>query len=117
MKKNKELKKGDKIWYWATGLAESEYFPVQSVKKKGTLVEVVVEAYYFSREKKYEIKLYGHASSSLLSGYDKKWRHQDICYTCDYELVKDKTARYDHDKKYIDAGRAVLDLVKCLKEK
>lgn len=109
--KNKELKKGDKIWLFTPCLSYTSGFKVLRVSKKGTLVTVVVEAEYYNM-KKYEITLYGHASSSLLSGYDRKFGNTDIDYTCDYDLVRGKTERYERDKRFRDAGAALLKLVK-----
>lgn len=109
--KNKEIKKGDKIWLFSECLSYTSGFNVLRVSKKGTLVTVVVEAEYFNKKK--EIILYGHASSSLLSGYDRRFGNTDIDYTCDYDLVRKKTAKYERDERFRNAGAALLNLVKC----
>ena len=109
--KNKEIKKGDKIWLFSEYISYTSGFNVLRVSKKGTLVTVVVEAEYFNK-KKYEITLYGHASSSLLSGDDRRFGNADVDYTCDYDLVRKKTARYERDERFRDAGAALLNLVK-----
>jgi len=113
MKQNKDIKKGDKIWMYCATLAEKEGFMVLRVKKVKTLVEVVIIEKYFDKE--YEVTLYGHSSSSLLSGYNRYWGHRDIGYTCDYELIRKKTEKYNRDQRYIDAGCALLNVAKFLK--
>ena len=113
MKKNKEIKKGDKIWLSSPFLAYDSFYRVLSVKKKSTLVEVIVDAEHF--DKHYEITMYGHASSSILSGYDRKFGNMEVCYTCDYTIVEQQTIRYHNIEKERDAGRALLNLVKYFK--
>jgi len=112
--RNRELKKGGKIWLYSPFLRESDYYPVLDVKKKGTLITVVVEARIFGRV--YQITMYGHASSSMLSGFDGKVRHTDCTYTCDYDLVQRNTDRLKRSERYEDAGRALLYLVKYFKD-
>lgn len=113
MKKNKEIKKGDKIWLNSAYLSYASHHIVKSVKKKGTLVEVVVDAELYNKE--YEVVMYGHASSSILSGYDRRFGNQDVCYTCDYSIIEKITKRWDSSEKERDAGRALLNLVKYFK--
>ena len=113
MKKNKEIKKGDKIWLSSPFLSYDSFHRVLSVKKKSTLVEVIVDVEYF--DKYYEVTMYGHASSSILSGYDRKYGNQDVCYTCDYSIIEKITKRWESSEKERDAGRALLNLVKYFK--
>ena len=114
MKLNKEIKKGDKIWLYGACLSEREFFTVTKVRKVKTLVEVVVSASFFKKQT--EIVMYGHCSSSLLSGYDRRFFNRpEIGYTCDYELIKEKTRKYERDQKYIDAGIALLNVAKYFK--
>jgi hypothetical protein len=114
-KTNKKIKVGDKIWVDCACLREDAYYIVSSVKKVKTLVTVVVDVPANSFHKAYQITMYGHASSSLLSGFDRWFGNKDIHYTCDYELIEEKTRRYEWDRKYIDAGMAFLNLVKYIK--
>ena len=114
MKKNKEIKIGDKIWFFSACMSYGSGFKVLRVSKKSTLVTVVVEADYFNK-KEYEITLYGHASSSLLSGYDRRFGNLDIDYTCDYDLVRKKTEKYEKDERFHEAGVALLNLAKYFK--
>lgn len=113
MKKNKEIKKGDKIWLNSAYLRYDSFYVVLSVKKKGTLVEVVADAERYGKH--YEIVMYGHASSSILSGYDRKYGNQDVCYTCDYSIIEKITKRWESSEKEMDAGRALLNLVEYFK--
>ena len=113
MKKNKEIKKGDKIWLSSPFLSYNSFYRVLSVKKKSTLVEVIVDAEYF--DKHYEVTMYGHASSSILSGYDRKFGNQEVCYTCDYSIIEKITKRWESSEKERDAGRALLNLVEYFK--
>ena len=114
MKLNKEIKKGDRIWLNSAFLAEKEFFTVVKVRKEKTLVEVVVSASLFSTQR--EIVMYGHCSSSLLSGYDRKFfSSPDTVYTCDYEIVRKNTLEYERDKRLKEAGRALLNIAKFFK--
>lgn len=112
---NKEIKIGDKIWLYSACLDENSYYVVSSVKREKTLVTVVVDAKNVLYYKDYQITMYGHASSSLLSGFDGKFQNKDIDYTCDYSLIEEKTKSYNREQKYADAGRALLYLVKYFK--
>jgi len=114
MKQNKEIKKGDKIWLYSTFLDEDSFYTVISVKKVRTLVEVVVSSINYEG-KEYEILMYGHRSSSILSGYDKCYHNPELEYTCDYDLIRQKTKRYNDDQHYRSAGIALLNLAKYLK--
>jgi hypothetical protein len=113
--RNKELKKGDKVWIFCACMSYDSNFPVLRVSKKGTLVTVVVEAKHYNM-KKYEMTLYGHASSSLLSGFDRRYGNTDIDYTCDYDLIREKTESYNKNERYRDAGMALLNLVQYFKD-
>ena len=112
---NKEIKVGSKIWLYSACIDMDSYYVVKSVKKDKTLVSVIVEAKYFNNET-YEITMYGHCSSSLLSGYDRKFRNLDLCYTCDFSLVEKKTRIYEGERKYREAGYDFLRLVKYFKQ-
>ena len=114
MKLNKEIKKGDKIWLYGACLGENEFFTVTKVRKVKTLVEVVVSASYFNKQT--EIVMYGHSSSSVLSGYDRRFfKRPEMGYTCDYELIKEETRKYERDERYREAGIALLNVAKFLK--
>ena len=112
---NKEIKKGDKIWLYASCLSYDSYYVVSSVKKEKTLITVVVDVPAKYGYKDYQITMYGHASSSLLSGYDIKYRNKDIEYTCDYKLIEKKTEIYEQQSKYREAGYDFLRIVKYFK--
>lgn len=112
---NKEIKKGDKIWIYAASMDYKFFLTVKSVKKEKTLVSVVVETKNYFTGRLYEIKMYGHASSSLLSGFNSRIGGRDMCYTCDYSLIEEKTARYNIDEKYIKAGQALLKFAQFFK--
>ena len=111
--KNKELKVGDKIWLLITNISQEDFYPVKRVKKKGTLVDVVVEAKRYD-DTTYEIQLYGHTSSSILSGFDRKLGRRGVYYTCEYGLVREETDFRNYHQKYVDVGRAAIRLVKEL---
>lgn len=114
MKLNKQIKKGDKIWLNSAYLSEKEYFTVVKVRKVKTLVEVVVAVTLFHSQR--EIVMYGHCSSSMLSGYDRKFfSSQDTVYTCDYEIVRKKTLEYENNKKFKEVGMALLKIAKFFK--
>lgn len=115
MKRNKEIKVGDKIWLYSACISRDSYYVVKSVKKNKTLVTVVVDVKGRAYHNDYEIIMYGHASSSLLSGYDRKFYNSELCYTCEYFLIEKETKRYERDQRFKNAGMALLNLVKYLK--
>lgn len=112
---NKEIKVGSKIWINDAYMSKDGYYVVSSVKKEKTLVTVVVDVPESYLNKAYQITMYGHASSRILSGFDRKWGRKDTTYTCDYYLVEEKTKRYVHDDELKNAGRALLNIVKFFK--
>ena len=111
---NKEIKVGDKIWLYSAYLIEDEYHTVLGVKKSKTLVAVVVSARYYDKE--YEITMYGHASSSMLSGFDRKYGNRDTVYTCDYSQIERETKMQKSKEHIMNAGYALLHMVKFLKQ-
>lgn len=112
---NKEIKVGSKIWLNTACMPRDSYYVVSSVKKEKTLVTVVVDVPENSYHKAYQITMYGHASSRILSGFDRKWGCKDTAYTCDYYLVETETKRYERDDELKNAGRALLNIVKFFK--
>ena len=113
--RNKELKAGDKVWIYEAYMSRTESgYVVKSIKKSGTLVSIVVEAEGFDGKLR-EFKMYGHCNSRILSGFDRTWGHDYTCYTCDYSLIIRKTQNAEREERVLDAGRALLNLVKFLK--
>ena len=113
--KNKELKKGGQIWIYCPYLGKSESWPIISVKKAGTLVTVVIRRNRFHEDKFDDITLYGHASSALLSGYDKIFSFgNETYYTCDFDLIEKWTNNRKRDEKYENIGRNLKKLVDSL---
>ena len=113
---NKEIKVGNKVWIYSAFSGKEDGYIVSSVKKDKTLVIVTVDIPAHFGYKEYQIIMYGHASSSLLSGFNIKYRNQDICYTCDYSLVEKKRRIYEGEKKYRDAGYDFLRIVEYFKQ-
>ena len=114
--RNKELKAGDKVWIYAPYMSYSKSgYIVKSVKKSSTLVTVTCEAEYYDG-KTYELTMYGHCNSRILSCFDRKYGVDNICYTCDYDLIERKTEQEDYDTKLKDAGRALLKITNFFKE-
>ena len=112
--RNKDIKVGDTIWMYYDDLTYIRDYPVLSVKKKGTLVTVVVDA---GLEKPYEVTLYGHASSNILSGFDRRFGGTDKYYTCDYDSLKVSQEIFRRYAQHKEIGRALLNLVSLLKDK
>lgn len=113
--KNKELKKGGQIWILSPYLGKSESWPIISVKKTGTLVTVVIRRNRFHEDKFDDITLYGHASSALLSGYDKIFSFgNETYYTCDFDLIEKWTNNRKREEKYENIGRNLKKLVDSL---
>lgn len=111
--KNKEIKKDGQIWVYTPCIGRNSGFPIKSVKKVGTLVTVVIEVSFF--DKVHETTLYGHASSSMLSGYDRYFGFGDDEYlTCDFGLIEKLTDKYVMDKKYKRIGKNLKDLIDSL---
>lgn len=114
--RNKELKAGDKVWIYEAYMSRTESgYVVKSVKKSSTLVSIVVEDEGFDGKLR-EFKMYGHCNSSILSGFDRKWGVDYICYTCDYNLIERRTEQEDYDTKLKDAGRALLRITNFFKQ-
>ena len=114
--KNKEIKKGDRILVCSQCVDKNSGYLVSSVKKEKTLVTVVVDVPKMYVYKPYQITMYGHVSSSMLSGFDVKFGNSNLVYTCDYSLIEIKTGCYETNKKLQNAGKALLNLVRCFKE-
>lgn len=113
--KNKELKKGGQIWIYSPYLGKSESWPIISVKKTGTLVTVVIRRNRFHEDRFDDITLYGHASSALLSGYDKIFSFgNETYYTCDFDLIEKWTNNRKREEKYENIGRNLKKLVDSL---
>jgi hypothetical protein len=112
--RNKEIKKGDKVWLLSEYIGYEAYYTVVDVKKKGTLVSVIIESETYKKEK-YEIVLYGHASSSILSGFDRKYGISTSGYTCDYDIVKERTEYIESYREDAKIGRAAKNLLHYLK--
>ena len=115
--RNKELKVGDRVWIYAAYMSRLKSgYTVKSVKKSKTLVTIVAEAdWSIGNEKPYEVTMYGHCNSSILSGFDRKYGQDYTCYTCDYVLIEEKSRRADEDAKLKHAGRALLNVVEFFK--
>ena len=112
--KNKEIKKGGQIWICTPFLRRTSSCPVISVKKAGTLVTVVIRCMYFDK-KEYEVTLYGHANSSMLSGYDRKFNFgQETYYTCDFDIIEKWTKERNTKSKYEEIGRNLKCLLNSL---
>ena len=114
VKRNKDIKVGDKIWINAPSLAYDAYYTVKSVKKEKTCVTVVVKALDFYN-KEFEIVMYGHVSSCILSGFNRRYGEIDVTYTCEYDIIKKETERQNQNERYLSAGRALLQIAKFLK--
>lgn len=113
--KNRELKKGGQIWIYCPYLGKSESWPITSVKKAGTLVTVVIRRKRFREDRFDDITLYGHASSALLSGYDKAYNFgNETYYTCDFDLIEKWTKDRERDSKYEEIGRNLKTLIRSL---
>ena len=111
--KNRDLKVGGKIWVFAPYLKETEYYTIKSVKKKKTLVEVVVIAHLGKNE--YEVIMYGHCSSSMLSGYDRKFLDGSFVFTCDYSYIRKETEKEKRRDVLVEAGRDLMNIVRHFK--
>lgn len=115
MKKNKELKAGDKVWWYTAYIGRAYGYTVTSVKKEKTLVSVIAERTAMKGDKPKEIKMYGHGSSSLLSGYDSMFGRGHEMYTCDYELIEEKSDTEEYWQRERKIGQAVLEIVEQIK--
>ena len=112
---NKELKKGGQVWIYSHRMLRSYSYPVISVKKTGTLVTVVIRCENALEDKYQDVTLYGHASSSLLSGYERKYNFgRDVYYTCDFDLIEKWSNERQRDSKYEEIGRNLKKLLSSL---
>ena len=88
----------------------------QKRQKSKTLVTVVAECEHpFRDDRVYELTLYGHCNSHILSSFDRVWGCDEICYTCDYNLIERKSRDEDRNSKLKAAGKALLDIVEFFK--
>lgn len=116
--RNKEIKVGDQVWLYAPYMSKMKSgYIVKSVKKSNTLVTVVAETEHpFHKGRFYEITLYGHYNSSILSSYDRVWGRDEYSYTCDYSLIEEESITADRDHKLKAAGEALLNLSNFFKK-
>jgi hypothetical protein len=115
--RNKELKVGDKVWVFSAYMSHDKSgYTVKSVKKNKTLVTVVAEAcFLYPKEKPYDITLYGHCNSKLLSSYDRKWGRDDDIFVCDFDLIIKRTKITENNERLMDAGETLLNIAKYFK--
>lgn len=105
---NKEIKVGDKIWPYWQFIREENGLSVVSVKKNKTLVTVEVEFSFFDKIKR--MVLYGHASSSMLSGYERNAYRCNEVFTCDWEQVYRLKEKGERESNCKEAGRLLYML-------
>ena len=96
-KKLKDLKKGDRIWFWH--FDDTTPIDVDGVNRDGELMRVTV------RWDDYVYECFGPALGVNCVGYERKVR-QEIMFTCSYDLSHENMRRKERIK----------DLVPKLKE-
>ena len=96
-KKLKDLKKGDKVWFWY--FTDTTPIYVESAKREGELMHLTIKW----DDSVYEC--FGHALGLICVGYCRKLK-QEVMFTCSYELS---------DKNYMERQR-IRNLVPKLKE-
>lgn len=96
-RKLKDLKKGDRIWFWHFDDTTPIY--VESAMRDGELMRVTV------RWDEYVYECFGPALGVTCVGYERKFR-QEIMFTCSYDLSHENMRRKERIK----------DLVPRLKE-
>lgn len=112
IKKNKDIKVGDKLYSLNEYLHISDYYIVESVKKKGTLVTVT--AAFEDHSGKGTFLLYGHASAATLSGYGRCYHNAFEFYTCDSVIVNAIKRKLESKEKRENVGYHVIELFKKL---
>ena len=90
------------------------WLPVMDNKNKAMKFEPYTYTVTYNG-KTYEVTMYGHYNSCILSGYYRKWGNDETCYTCDYSLIQKKTDKYESELKQMNAGQALLNLIKYFK--
>ena len=78
IKKLKDLKKGDKVWYWT--LTDTTPITVEKAKREGELMRLTIKW----DDSVYEC--FGHALGYTCIGYDRKF-HAERMFTSWYELA------------------------------
>lgn len=106
-KKLRELKKGDRIWYYNF----TDTTPIYVVKKKrtGDLMTVTV------RWDDSEYECFGHAFGHVMTGY-RKSLHTPILFSTDYEGIVSRLKRETEECRYANIGRTVMILLNGIKE-
>ena len=96
-KKLKDLKKGDRIWYWYFTCTTPIY--VDKAKREGDLMRLTIVW------DKSVYECFGHALGFTCVGYNREF-HEEFMFTSSYDL----------SKKNEETRQKMRDLVPCLKE-
>lgn len=106
-KKLRELKIGDRIWYFNY----TDTTPIYVVKKKrmGDLMTVTVKW----DDSEYEC--FGHAFGYVLTGYQKSL-HTSILFSTDYEGIVSRVKRGMEESRYANIGRIAMKLLNEIRE-
>lgn len=83
-KKLKDLRKGDRIWYWYFTCTTPIY--VESAKREGSLMRLTV------KWDDAEFECFGHALGFTCVGYSKAFR-EDMMFTCSYDVAHENGKR------------------------
>lgn len=104
MKKVKELKVGDKVWYLAANMDPSSGYIVKSIKKQKTLAIVTIDYHLFGKHK--DVICYGHVSGELLV-FNGQGFERTTPLVCDYARVLELTDISERRQKLINRGTAL----------
>ena len=105
-KKLKDLKKGDRIWYYGYTCTTPIY--VDKAKRTRNVVEVMI------RWDDHEYVGYGHALGYIMVSYDRKFRSDNILFTTDYDDVKTRERKEDVEKAERELGHDLMLFLKQL---
>ena len=88
-KKLKDLRKGDRIWFWH--FTDTTPICVESVKREGSLMRLTV------KWDDAEYECFGHALGFTCVGYSKRFC-EDMIFTCSYDISKENEEKRDKIK-------------------
>ena len=88
-KKLKDLRKGDRIWFWYFTYTTPIY--VENVKREGSLMRLTV------KWDDAEYECFGHALGFTCVGYSKK-NGKDMIFTCSHDISKENEEKREKIK-------------------
>ena len=106
-KKLKDLKKGDRVWFWHFTCTTP--ITVIKAKRTGDMVEVILQW------DDHEYVCYGHALGYDIVGYSRQFR-SSFLFTTNREESKEREDKQKRNETYESVGRMTFNLIKAIKK-